>query len=129
MQALGCVVPAAEAAVSFSWSPPGRELALRWWCHGIVWAAFMYLARFLHPLWRALRRFGASAVDALPPYRKVEGRLAAKERGPEGTYHILVDSEIIEVDWLTFETLIVGEALRVRYTRSQQAINIDRLVP
>lgn len=67
-------------------------------------------------------------MDPLPPYKWVEGRLEAKETRPSG-YFILVGQQIVEVDWLTFEILSEGEALRVRSTRSNKAISIDRLVP
>lgn len=78
---------------------------------------------------RRLRSAAASLVDAMPPYRRVEGRLTAKEAGPDGAFYLLVDDEIVEVDRLTFDALMVGEALRILSTRANQAINIDRLVP
>ena len=84
---------------------------------------------FAGQLWRALKAVGRAVGDAVPPYRRIEGRLVAKEPGPEGKHYILVDSEVVEVDWLTFETLEVGEPLRIRCTRDNKAINIDRLVP
>ena len=80
-------------------------------------------------LWRLLKAAIGAVVDAVPPYRRVEGRLEAKEIGPGGLYHILVDSEMVQVDWLTFDTLMVGEALRIRCTRDYKAIAIDRLSP
>ena len=46
-----------------------------------------------------------------------------------GRFFILVDAEIVEVDWLTFEMLIEGEALRIRATRDNRALSIDRLLP
>ena len=66
-------------------------------------------------------------VDALPPYKRVEGLLADKGTDTRGNYYILVGTEIIGVDWLTFELLMIGEPLRIRATRANQAINIDRL--
>ena len=80
-------------------------------------------------LTRLFARLGWLWLDALPPYRKIEGRLDARERSADGRYFLLVDSEIIEVDWLTYELLQEGEALRIRTTRSYRAINIDRLTP
>ena len=68
-------------------------------------------------------------LDALPPYRRIEGRLVAKEASKDGTHYILVDSRMVEVDRFTFDTLMEGEALRVRATRSFRAISIDRLLP
>ncbi len=68
-------------------------------------------------------------VDALPPYKRVEGILADKGTDTRGNHYILVDEEIIGVDWLTFEMLMIGEPLRIRATRANQAINIDRLSP
>ena len=71
----------------------------------------------------------SSLVDAFPPYHYIEGRLAAKEHRPTGAYYLLVNAEVVEVDWLTYETLVVGEPLRVRATRTHKAVSIDRLVP
>lgn len=68
-------------------------------------------------------------VDALPPYKRIEGLLVDKSIDSRGGHHILVAEEIIGVDWLTYETLIIGEPLRIRATRANQAINIDRLAP
>ena len=79
-----------------------------------------------------LRRIGTTAQDmvsAAPPYRRVEGSLVAKEAMANGRFFILVDAEIVEVDWLTFEMLIEGEALRIRATRDNRALTIDRLLP
>ncbi len=78
---------------------------------------------------RLFARLGWSWLETLPPYRKIEGRLDAKETAPDGTCLILVDSQMVEVDWLTYDMLLEGEALRIRTTRSNKAINIDRLVP
>ena len=77
---------------------------------------------------KLFRWLGWQWLDAVPPYRLIEGRLTAKESN-DGAYYILVDSRMVEVDGLTYETLIEGEALRIRATRSFRAINIDRLVP
>ena len=79
-----------------------------------------------------LRGIGTSAqaiVSAAPPYRRIEGSLVAKEAMANGRFFILVNAEIVEVDWLTFETLIEGEALRIRATRDNRALSIDRLLP
>ena len=85
--------------------------------------------RLLYRLAKFFRRWGASMVDALPPYKRVEGILADKGTDTRGNHYILVNNEIIGVDWLTFDVLIIGEALRIRATRANQAINIDRLSP
>ena len=77
---------------------------------------------------RGLTEALAAIADPLPPYKWIEGRLDAKEQR-FGRHFLLVDREIVEVDWLTFETLDEGEALKVRSTRSNKAISIDRLVP
>ena len=77
---------------------------------------------------RALTEAFAALVDPLPPYRWIEGRLDAKEQR-FGRHFLLVNREIVEVDRLTFDTLAEGEALKVRSTRSNKAISIDRLVP
>ncbi len=68
-------------------------------------------------------------ADAFPPYQYVEGRLTAKDQRPDGAYFLLVENEVVEVDWLTYETLAVGEPLRIRATRTGRAVSIDRLVP
>ncbi len=83
----------------------------------------------LNRILTGIRARAASLIDAVPPYRRIEGRLTAKEATPDGLYFILVNDEMVEVDWLTFDTLMEGEALRVRSTRAYKAINIDRLSP
>ena len=77
---------------------------------------------------RALSEAFAAFVDPLPPYKWLEGRLDAKEHR-FGRHFLLVNREIVEVDQITFDTLTEGEALKVRSTRSNRAISIDRLVP
>ena len=67
--------------------------------------------------------------DAFPPYRKVEGPLENKETGSNGKRYICIGSARVEVDENTFNSLVEGENLRVRYTRGNRAINIDRLMP
>ena len=42
-------------------------------------------------------------VDALPPYKRIEGILADKGTDTRGNHYILVNNEIIGVDWLTFD--------------------------
>ncbi len=92
-------------------------------------ASGMDAPNFIYKSARFFRRWGASMIDALPPYRRVEGILTDKGTDTRGNHYILVNEEIIGVDWLTYETLITGEALRIRTTRANQAINIDRLSP
>ena len=77
---------------------------------------------------QVIRALSAAFVDPLPPYKWIEGRLDAKEHR-FGRHFLLVNREIVEVDRLTFDTLTEGEALKVRSTRSNRAISIDRLVP
>ncbi len=67
--------------------------------------------------------------DALPPYENVDGLLESKEMGADGNHLVCVGSVWVEVDRQTYNTLVVGENLRVRYTRGKRAINIDRLLP
>ncbi len=71
----------------------------------------------------------SSLIDALPPYRHCEGPLENKETDPGGKFIITVGSAKIEVDQSTFEALVIGETLHVRYTRGRRAVNIDRLLP
>ena len=80
-------------------------------------------------LGRMVRNIIAGVLYAVPPYKRIEGNLISKEARPDGTYFILVADEIVQVDWLTYEMLMVGEALRIRATRDNEAINIDRLMP
>ncbi len=77
---------------------------------------------------RSLRARFAAAIDALPPYRNVHGLLMAKDVSPDGRYYVTVNSQRVEIDWLTHSTLVIGENLRIRATRSYIAINIDRVV-
>jgi len=78
---------------------------------------------------QAVRLGFTSLTETFPPYRKIEGRLIAKENGSGGRYYLLIGEELIEVDWITHDILMIGEALKIRATRSNKAINIDRLVP
>ena len=92
-------------------------------------ASGMDCPKIIHRLANFLRSWVAAMVDALPPYKRVEGLLADKGTDAYGDYQILVGDEIIGVDWLTYEMLIIGEPLRIRATRANQAISIDRLSP
>ncbi len=83
----------------------------------------------LERIFQAIRSRATSVIDAAPPYRRIEGRLTAKEATPDGLYYVLINDDMVEVDWLTFDTLLEGEALRIRATRAYKAINIDRLSP
>ncbi len=82
-------------------------------------------ARLAH----ALKGMLLAVWEVLPPYKTIEGRLTTKECAPDGTHYILVEDQIVEVDWLTFEKLMPGEALRAKVTRKNKAISIDRLLP
>ena len=46
--------------------------------------------------------------------------------GPDGSYYVLVGLARAEVDRTTYESLEVGETVRLRYTRANKAVNIDR---
>lgn len=93
------------------------------------WTALMSPSAIAKRLRQALKSMLGALLAALPPYRRIEGALVAKEAREDGSYFLLVDGEIVEVDWLTFDTLMIGEALRIRSTRDNKAINIDRLLP
>lgn len=67
--------------------------------------------------------------DAFPPYKDVEGQLEAKETRADGKQLVCVNSTWVEVDEQTYDLLVVGENLRVRYTRRGRGISIDRLLP
>ena len=79
--------------------------------------------------WRWLKHWLWTLIDAFPPYRIAEGLLEAKETDSRGRCYISVGPGRVEVDKVTFEMLVVGENLRVRYTRGHRAISIDRLLP
>ena len=64
----------------------------------------------------------------MPPYRNVTGRLEFKYRDGQ-KFYIGVNQVGVEVDRATFDTLTLGDSLRVRYTRGNRAVNIDHLVP
>ena len=69
-------------------------------------------------------------IDLFPPYKIIEGLLEGKEHlDGSPIYVIHVASLKIEVDSYTFDILMIGERLKVRHTRSNKAINIDRLIP
>ena len=87
----------------------------------------MESSSFLSRLLRAFYAVGSAVLDALPPYRWVNGSLEAKEIDADGRHIILVDGRELLVDRLTFGTLELGERLRVRATRDWKAISIDRL--
>ena len=70
-----------------------------------------------------------SLTDALPPYRTALGVLDAKETCDDGKFYIHVAGSRIEVDETTCHILKIGEKLKVRYTRGDRAINIDRYLP
>ena len=59
----------------------------------------------------------------------IEGPLKGKEPGLNGTYYLKIGLTKVEVDAFTYDSLEIGEMLRIRCTRSQKAINIDRIVP
>ncbi len=82
----------------------------------------------LKGVWRSLNSWLWSLADAFPPYLNVEGIVETKETSPEGWYMILVGSVRVSVDRATFDVLVVGENVRVRYTRGHRAINIDRIL-
>ncbi len=78
---------------------------------------------------RWLNRWIWTLVDALPPYRRAEGPLLSKERGPDGRHYIRVGSARVEVDRATVERLNPGDDLVVRLTKGFRAVNIDLIQP
>ena len=67
--------------------------------------------------------------DAVPPYHVFEGALREKLRDSRGRTWIRCGPDLVEVDPFTYDTLEVGERLRLRYTRRKRVVSIDRLVP
>lgn len=86
------------------------------------------MTRLAVRLTRWVSRWIWALKDSLPPYGVVEGQLETKEPGPDEKYLVCVSSTWVEVDRQTYDTLVVGENLRVRYTRGSRAVNIDRLL-
>jgi hypothetical protein len=77
--------------------------------------------------WRWLKHWLWTLGDAFPPYRNVDGQLEFKNATTR-KYYIRVGGIQVEVDRATFETLAVGDTLKVRYTRGNRAVNIDQVV-
>ena len=77
-----------------------------------------------------LTKYLNGIIDLFPPYQITEGLLEGKEH-IEGSsiYIIYISSLKIEVDLYTFDILMIGETLKIRHTRLNKAINIDRLIP
>ena len=75
---------------------------------------------------RQLQNWWKSIKSNLPPYYEVEGLLKAKNADTDGEPYIIVNSEAIKVDEVTYSRLTVGDSLKVRYTRGTRAISIDR---
>ena len=73
--------------------------------------------------------FVSECLDCCPPYKTIEGLLEVKEVDDQERHFIYVSSEKVQVDSATFEILMIGENLKVRFTRGNKAINIDRLIP
>ena len=90
--------------------------------------ASMSLGRLARGPWRVVKPWVSTLWDAVPPFNLAEGPLTDKEIGDDGTCYIAVGSARVEVDRVTFEMLELGELIRVRYTRANRAINIDRFV-
>ena len=63
-------------------------------------------------------------VSAFGLVSQADGQVDDQER-----HFIYVSSEKVQVDSATFEILMIGENLKVRFTRGNKAINIDRLIP
>ena len=70
-----------------------------------------------------------SIIDILPPYVITEGLLDAKEVTSDGNYYINVGSIKGKIDNYSYESLIIGENLRVRHTKKGKINNIDRIMP
>ena len=76
-----------------------------------------------------VKSFVSECLDCCPPYKAIEGLLEVKEVDDQERHFIYVSSEKVQVDSATFEILMIGENLKVRFTRGNKAINIDRLIP
>lgn len=76
-----------------------------------------------------VKSFVSECLDCCPPYKTIEGLLEVKEVDDQERHFIYVSSEKVQVDSATFEILMIGENLKVRFTRGNKVINIDRLIP
>jgi len=76
-----------------------------------------------------VKSFVSECLDCCPPYKTIEGLLEVKEVDDQERHFIYVSSEKVQIDSATFEILMIGENLKVRFTRGNKAINIDRLIP
>ena len=76
-----------------------------------------------------VKSFVSECLDCCPPYKTIEGLLEVKEVDDQERHFIYVSSEKVQVDSATFEILMIGENLKVRFTSGNKAINIDRLIP
>ena len=79
--------------------------------------------------WRWFRHWVWTLIDALPPYQIVEGALEDKGVDSTGRPYILLGGDRIEIDTGTLDALEVGEMLKVRHTKGNRAVNIDRILP
>lgn len=70
-----------------------------------------------------------SQIDIIPPYRYVEGTLKIKEAAPGGQYFLIVGTQKMRVDKVTFDILSIGEELRIMCTRAHRVIEITRKLP
>jgi hypothetical protein len=77
--------------------------------------------------WRWLKHWLWTLGDAFPSYRNVHGQLEFKDAAMR-KYYIRVGGVRVEVDRATFDTLAIGDDLKVRYTRGNRAVNIDQIV-
>ena len=71
----------------------------------------------------------SSIIDILPPYIITEGLLDAKEITSDGNHYINVGSIKGKIDNYTYDSLIIGENLRVRHTKKGRIVNKDRMIP
>ena len=76
-----------------------------------------------------VKSFVSECLDCCPPYKTIEGLLEVKEVDDQERHFIYMSSEKVQVDSATFEILMIGENLKIRFTRGNKAINIDRLIP
>ena len=74
---------------------------------------------------KAIESLVRSIFDAIPPYRVSRGRVDAKGFTHEGLPFIAVSSKRIIMDRHTFDILSVGQRVKIRYTRTAKAIDIE----
>ena len=79
----------------------------------------------LRGLWAAITGWLREQSDLLPPYHIYQGS-DWERRAVGDRFYLVVGTDEVEIDGVTFRLLESGETIKVRYTRRFKAINLDR---